>query len=155
MADSLTGLSSAILTSYGLTHSFSVKRSVRQGDPLAPLLLIILMDALHDGLHTNPSTAKQHGCTLTFSNNSLYLPSLGYADDTTVICNTLDDLKIQNDWVSFFMDFNHLRLNPKKCDLVGRMADGARSQSKQSKMQTFKLQDMFLLLCCMIKLLDI
>ena len=131
VADSLTGLSSAILTSYGLTHSFSVKRSVRQGDPLAPLLFIILMDALHDGLHTNPFTAKQHGCTLTFSNNSLYLPSLGYADDTTVICNTLDDLKIQNDWVSFFMDFNHLRLNPKKCDLVGRMADGS-SVSKQT-----------------------
>ena len=131
IADSLTGLSSAILTSYGLTQSFPVKRSVRQGDPLAPLLFIILMDALHDGLDTNPFTGKQHGCTLTFPHNNIYLPSLGYADDSTVICNTLEDLKVQNEWVAFFMEFNHLRLNPKKCDLVGRMADGS-SVSKQS-----------------------
>ena len=131
IADSLTGLFSAILTSYGLTQSFPVKRSVRQGDSLAPLLFIILMDALHDGLDTNPFTFKQHGCTLTFPHNNIYLPSLGYADDSTVICNTLEDLKVQNEWVAFFMEFNHLRLNPKKCDLVGRMADGS-SVLKQS-----------------------
>ena len=50
IVDSLTNLSSCIRTAYGLTRRFSVHRSLRQGDPLAPLLFIILMDGLHDGL---------------------------------------------------------------------------------------------------------
>lgn len=146
--DSLTGLSSAILTSYGLTKPFPVRRSVRQGDPLAPLLFIILMDPLHDGLHTNPFTLKQHGCTLTFNNsNHIYLPSLGYADDTTVICNTLIDLKVQNDWVSYFTQFNRLLLNATKCDLVGRTSDtGFPCVTEQAiRDADIKIQDHFLL----------
>jgi hypothetical protein len=42
--NSLTGLSSRI---HGMSASFPVERSLRQGDPLAPLLFVLLMDALH------------------------------------------------------------------------------------------------------------
>lgn len=52
--DSLTDLRSCVRTAYGLTEKFPVQRSVRQGDPLAPLLYICFMDALHSGFECNP-----------------------------------------------------------------------------------------------------
>jgi len=121
IADSLTGLTSCVRTIYGHTRSFQVRRSVRQGDPLAPLLFVILMDALHDGLEVNPFDGRKHGCVLTYLDGEIVeLPSLGYADDTTVLANSLADLSIQNDWVQYFMKFNLMRLNPRKCELIGR-----------------------------------
>ena len=126
VADSLTGLTSCVRTVYGPTRSFAVDRSVRQGDPLAPLLFVILMDGLHDGLDMHPLTRTRHGCNIALKGESIYLPSLGYADDTTLFTNTLADMRIQNDWVHYFMQFNSMRLNPLKCELVGRNdSDGA------------------------------
>lgn len=128
VADSLTGLSSCVRTIYGLTRSFQVRRSLRQGDPLAPLLFVILMDGLHDGLEVNPVDGLRYGCTLSYRDaEAVYLPSLGYADDTTVLTNSLVDLRVQNDWVQYFMKFNRLRLNASKCELVGRI--GALGES--------------------------
>ena len=48
----------------------------------------------------------------------------GYADDTSAQTNTLEDMRIQNDWVHYFMLYNHLRLNHTKCELVGQDAEG-------------------------------
>ena len=122
--DSLSDLTSCIRTIYGMTRRFTVERSLRQGDPLAPLLFIVLMDALHDGLETNPFTGRHHGCRLTHSAGSHSIASVGYADDTGIIVNSLADLAVQNDWVQYFMCFSLLRLNPLKCELVGRSAGG-------------------------------
>jgi hypothetical protein len=122
--NSLTDLTSSVRTIYGLTRRFAVRRSLRQGDPLAPLLFIILTDALHDGLELNPFTERRHGCRLTYKTGDVELPSLGYADDTASITNTLEDVRVQNDWVQYFMRFNVLRLNRLKCELVGCGADG-------------------------------
>lgn len=119
VADSLSGLTSCIRTPYGLTRSFDVLRSLRQGDPLAPLLFVILMDALHDGLELNPFTGTIEGCVITIKEQSIYIPSLGYADDTTVLAFPLAALAIQNKWVHYFMSFNKMRLNPLKCELIG------------------------------------
>jgi hypothetical protein len=41
IADSLCDLTSCVRTVYGFTDDFPVRRSVRQGDPLAPLLYVI------------------------------------------------------------------------------------------------------------------
>jgi hypothetical protein len=56
--------------------------------------------------------------------DSASLPSLGFADDTAVLANTLPNLRVQNEWVHYFMQFNCMRLNHKKCELVGRDAAG-------------------------------
>ena len=123
--DSLTGLTSCVRTAYGVTKHFDVQRSLRQGCPLAPLLFVILTDALHDGLEVNPFTGARAGLTLRLRNAAeVQMASLGYADDTNILANTLPDLCILNDWVHYFMRFNALRLNPSKCELVGRGADG-------------------------------
>src|SRR5690606_23921550 len=47
-----------------------------------------------------------------------------FADDTAILTNSLEDLRIQNDWVHSFMAHNKLRLNHTKSELVGRGADG-------------------------------
>jgi exonuclease III len=126
IADSLTGLSSRVRTAYGMSAPFDVQRSLRQGCPLAPLLFVVLMDALHDGLERNPFTGEQHGLVLRLPDGaSESLPSLGYADDTNALTNTLAALRTQNDWVHYFMRFNSLRLNHAKCELVGRGPDGS------------------------------
>ena len=127
VVDSLTGLSSCVRTPYGLSSLFDVERSLRQGDPLAPLLFVILMDALHDGLERNPFTGQQHGLCMAVGpagSREQSLPSLGYADDTSVMTSSLPNLRVQNEWVHYFMRFNRMRLNHAKCELVGRNADG-------------------------------
>ena len=119
--DSLTGLSSCIRTAFGFTRPFPVLRSLRQGDPLAPLLFVILMDALHEGLECNPFTGERHGLVITLRDgHTVSIPSLGYADDTSVLTNSLESMRVQNDWVHYFMRFNLLGLNHSKCELVGR-----------------------------------
>src|SRR5689334_19955162 len=41
-------------TYYGPTKEFPVLTSVRQGDPLSPLVYICITDVLHEGLRNNP-----------------------------------------------------------------------------------------------------
>jgi hypothetical protein len=126
VADSLTGLVSHVRTLYGDSRSFQVKRSLRQGDPLAPLLFVILVDPLHDGLHSNPFSGERHGCQLTIERQRIYLPSLGFADDTNTLSNSLSGLAAMHRWVLYFMSFNRMRLNAPKCEVVGT-SDGRTS----------------------------
>jgi exonuclease III/ribonuclease HI len=125
VADSLTGLSSCVRTAYGVSRRFDVQRSLRQGCPLAPLLFVVLMDALHDGLEVNPFSGARAGLVLPLRPSvDLQISSLGYADDTNILANNLANLRILNDWVHYFLRFNSLRLNHGKCELVGRDAAG-------------------------------
>ena len=125
VADSMTGLSSCVRTAFGVSHHFAVERSLRQGCPLAPVLFVILMDALHDGLELNPFTGQRAGLQLQMAGGSIeWLPSSGFADDTKIHANNLSNLRTLNDWVHYFMRFNRMLLNPAKCELVGRSADG-------------------------------
>ncbi len=137
--NSLTSLTSCIRTIYGPTRTFDVRRSLRQGDPLAPILFVILMDSLHDGLETNPFSGLQHG--LKFLSDKFYLSSLGYADDTTITCNTLADLAQQNQWVQYWMRFQLLQLNEKKCELVGRDDTGASVTREQLDTYDIRIND--------------
>jgi len=45
---------SSFKTFFGLTAEFSVETSVKQGDPLSPLVYICVADALHAGWKDNP-----------------------------------------------------------------------------------------------------
>jgi len=126
VSDSLTGLTSCIRTAYKVTRRFDVQRSLRQGCPLAPLLFVVLMDALHDGLECNPFTGEKAGLVLKLGQNARHqqMASLGYADDTNILADSLANLRILNDWMHYFLRFNALRLNHSKCELVGRGPDG-------------------------------
>jgi exonuclease III len=117
--DSLSDLTSCVRTVYGMTDEFEVKRSVRQGDPLSPLLFIIFLDALHAGLERNPlyGGIRDGYC---IKSADVTIASKGFADDTIAVSSTKEGLKRQNEWVHAFAEHNHLELHPGKTQLVGR-----------------------------------
>ena len=58
IVDSMTDLMSCVRIAYGCGDAFAVLRSIKQGDPLAPLLFIIFLDALHCVLHAEPASSR-------------------------------------------------------------------------------------------------
>ena len=86
----LENATSCFKTFYGPTDEFEVATSVRQGDPLSPLIYICVTDALHEGLRFNPIYRRATG--YRFSNDpELIIASTGYADDTTTYCESWRD----------------------------------------------------------------
>ncbi|GJR20209.1 putative RNA-directed DNA polymerase, eukaryota, reverse transcriptase zinc-binding domain protein [Tanacetum coccineum] len=82
----------SILVNGSPTSEFSIKRGLRQGDPLSPFLFIIVMEGLHVAL----SDAVQSGLIrgIKFGNSDFSLSHLFYADDVV----------ISLEWSSFYMD---------------------------------------------------
>ena len=113
-------------------HDFTIETSVRQGDPLSPLIYIFVTDALHEGLRSNPLFECKTG--YTFSNNKhLTVASLGYADDTLTLNESWKDQWMSHEWVRDFCHAHNFRLNSLKCKYVisdcsgkadGRAVDG-------------------------------
>jgi hypothetical protein len=87
--------------------------SVRQGDPLAPLIYICVMDVLHEGLRFNPLYQCSTG--YRFSNNpDLIIPSSGYADDTLTYCESWTEQWMMHEWVRDFCHVHGFELNANK-----------------------------------------
>src|ERR1051325_6080038 len=64
----LQNATSCFKTFFGLTDDFKIETSVRQGDPLSPLVYICVADALHAGWKNNPLYEQRTG--YHFSNAS-------------------------------------------------------------------------------------
>lgn len=125
--DSMTGLRSSVRTAYGLSAEFDVLRSVRQGDPLSPLLYIILMDALHWGLAKNPMYPEEVKDGREEVKDDRELPaltSLGYADDTVAAAKSCAQIVRQNEFVESFCKLNHQELNGRKTAFLAVAEDG-------------------------------
>lgn len=114
VAAGLKNASSCFKTPYGLTESFQINSSVRQGDPLAPLLFIMVIDALHDGLRSNPLFADAASGYVFKSNPSVRISSLGYADDTVMLMQSWQDVWRGHTWVREFCRANNLTINWSK-----------------------------------------
>jgi hypothetical protein len=104
-------------TFYGLTEDFSVTNSIRQGDPLAPLIFVLFTDALHEGLKSSPifthldETLK---CGYHFLQENLILASLGFADDLTIVADSWEDIFAMHLWVLEFLEIHGGDLNASK-----------------------------------------
>jgi hypothetical protein len=81
VCSSLKSARSQVRTKHGLTKGFDLKTSVRQGDPLAPLLFILLADMLHKGLRENPLFNGTNDGYRFDTQHELVVSSIGYADD--------------------------------------------------------------------------
>ena len=108
---------SCFKTFYGPTKEVKVETSVRQGDPLSPLIYVFVTDALHEGLQNNPL----YGCKTgyKFSNNqNLNVGSLGYADDTLTFTESWAAQWMSHEWVRDFCHAHHFKLNAKKSNTL-------------------------------------
>ena len=111
----LQGAESRVRCADGLTEPFTIMSSVRQGDPLAALVFIFVMDALHTGLRTNPLGPVTPGYTLRHGPT---VHSLGYSDDTATVADSWDGATMQHSWICEFLVANHMSLNSSKSHCV-------------------------------------
>lgn len=121
---SLDGAKSRVRTSLGLTDRFRVMSSVRQGDPLAPIIYIFITDALHRGFEINPlfpEECKRWGYTFAGRDRDgsvVRICSSGYADDSIVFAEDPRHLEMMHAWVREFFGAHSFKLNCKKTKLL-------------------------------------
>jgi hypothetical protein len=110
----LENATSCFKTFFGPTDEFPIATSVRQGDPLSPLIYICITDALHEGLKENPIYNEVTG--YRFSNNpDLLIASTGYADDTMIYSESWRHQWMMHEWVREFCHKHGFQLNTAKC----------------------------------------
>ena len=109
---------SCFKTFYGPTEDFQVLTSVRQGDPLSPLVYILITDALHEGLKHSQIGGQDAG-GYTFSNNhQIRVTSSGYADDMNVYAQSWRGIWEMHQWVREFCFAHHWSINVDKCEFI-------------------------------------
>ena len=105
---------SRVRTKHGLTEGFDIKTSVRQGDPLSPILFILLADLLHRGLKANPLyEGASDGYRFT-DERELVISSCGYADDFIIFSESAEGIERMHHWVREFCGSHELEINAKK-----------------------------------------
>lgn len=111
VAEGLKNASSCFKTPFGLTDIFQIHSSVRQGDPLAPLIFIMVIDALHEGLKRNPLFPGTSTGYALKSDPSVIVSSLGYADDTIAFMSSWTEAWRGHMWVREYCRANDLAIN--------------------------------------------
>ena len=84
-------------TPHGYTRLVKILRGTLQGDPLSPLLFLLVVEPLIRWL-------KSLNIGYIFSSNHLALSNKWYADDATLISSTVADLNTQLDTVNLFSE---------------------------------------------------
>ena len=108
----LQNATSCFKTFFGLTDEFKIETSVRQGDPLSPLVYICVADALHAGWKNNPLYEQQTG--YHFSNDpSTQISSTGYADDAMIYAQCWEHIWKMHQWTLEFCRAHSFRISSK------------------------------------------
>ena len=92
----------------GLSGSVPLLRSLRQGDPLASILYCIYIDPLHWALDGAGGYVMQNGTKVA---------SLAFMDDTNVMANDFEQLRVLHRLVIGFSLVNDARINASKTHL--------------------------------------
>ena len=111
----LENATSCFKTFFGLTDEFKIETSVKQGDPLSPLVYICVADALHAGWKSNPLYDLNNAKTgYSFSNDpSTTVSSTGYADDAMIYAMCWAHIWMMHQWTLEFCRAHGFRISPK------------------------------------------
>ena len=126
---------SAVKTDLGLTDEFAVRSSVRQGDPLSPLVYILFLDALHRGFESDPS-GPVPGSGYTMSGGSvggeLRVASCGFADDLITFAESAVAAERMHLWARQFFGMHAAKINAEKTKYFCSDAPGPTRSSDAS-----------------------
>ncbi|GKB62258.1 RNA-directed DNA polymerase, eukaryota, reverse transcriptase zinc-binding domain protein [Tanacetum coccineum] len=90
----LSSSRASVLVNVSPTLEFSIKRGLRQGDPLSPFLFILVMEGLHNALSIIVSSVLIRG--VTFGSPEVTISHLFYGDDVIITtewnANDLDNI---------------------------------------------------------------
>jgi exonuclease III len=114
VCSSLWDSKSSVRTRDGPSKSFDVLSSVRQGDPLAPLIFILVLDVLHCGIE-EICLRDGHGVDL---GGGVRLGSMGYADDTAIAADSEEGIRALHEWVREFFGAQAFKINWKKTKYI-------------------------------------
>ena len=134
----LQGATSCVRTAGGLTKPFNVLSSVRQGDPLAPLIFMFITDALHAGLQECPmkgvdSTGWGHTMARSHTLGPVRVCSSGYCDDAITVATSVESQVGMHTWVREFFGAHSARLNCQKTELIcSHRADRIQLSGRQA-----------------------
>ncbi|GJR23342.1 RNA-directed DNA polymerase, eukaryota, reverse transcriptase zinc-binding domain protein [Tanacetum coccineum] len=100
------------------TSEFSIKRGLRQGDPLSPFLCILVMEGLHNALSTAVSSGLIRG--VKFGSPEVTIAHLFYADDVIIITKwNANDLDTIIRVLQVFYLASGLKINIQKSNIYG------------------------------------
>jgi len=109
ICSSLQGATSSVITAFGPTDPFQVRSSVRQGDPLSPLIYVLFLDALHRGF------SQVEGAGFTFpSEDKLCIASCGFADDLITFAQSNVAATRMHEWTRTFFGLHAIKINAIK-----------------------------------------
>ena len=118
--DMYTDISTVIHVGGKQTSNIPIKRGVKQGDPLSPILFNMVIDELIDKLGTN------YGFKIS---NEIILTCLGYADDLVLFSGSTIGMQLLLDACIQFFNDRGLKLNVKKCQGVNARWLGKEKKS--------------------------
>lgn len=128
-----SGASFQVRTTEGLTAPIGLKKGVKQGCPLSPLLfnfalepLLRVLESAKDPylLYGPPNrTRAEERCN---RQEPIPVHCLAYADDLKIVSNSADGLKAHHKIVAEFLQVSGLRANPSKCAVLGVSKVGRR-----------------------------
>ncbi|GJT52207.1 RNA-directed DNA polymerase, eukaryota, reverse transcriptase zinc-binding domain protein, partial [Tanacetum coccineum] len=114
------GLMSArtsILINGNPSSEFSLKRGLRQGDPLSPFLFIIAMEGLHMALNDGIAANMFHGVKI---GSNIHLSHLFYADDVIILSEwNQSDMENIIRILNIFYIASGLKINIHKSNVFG------------------------------------
>ena len=112
------GATTHMVANGGQGPAIPIERGTIQGDSLSPLLFLIFIEPLHRWLQAG-GRGYRFGSVPQDQQDQCCTGSLGYADDTTAITHTAQDLQVQCNKVQAFSVWAGIPLNPQKCEITG------------------------------------